>query len=1272
MFKKRLISVLLAATMFLTAIPFVAITSFASSGVCGLGGIIAPPSANHNFGVINGNMLENNGRPSLNINVLNLINDTCIKANEVYGIEAVTFGEDSNRQVYINVNDVVSPMFHGSSTIDVTRINAIMSNGNIAPRTPQNTLTYMNMYGGSPKVANNITTLASFVTSSNPSRFDVKIRSNQTSSSSAFCVASVNLLSANGDILGTSTYSTQSHDGKWSAFVPNCECGGEDDIDDKEYIFGGTIAPPIDAGNAGIRVINGNALAGTSGNDATRRVLNIDMLNLIDGTEIKANEIYGIEATTFGDKGNRQVYIDVKTSGNTWVASPQFHGSSTVASDTIQAIMVDENGHKSYPVAGIPDSGRMEINKLVYMNQYGGNPKVASNTVDLVPFVTSESPNQFDVRIRANNDGGIGHCITSFSLLDAEGEVLGTSTYSTQDDVGEWSEFVPISEMIPMELFNSDGTMESVMVSPIYNNTSQFSTFSTDEDDEFEMLKMVNVCNNIGADNHNCFVGCYEFQDRNEQDDPSGKYVMTIMGDGFTADGGEQDKFITAAANVGFGILTEPPFTLFADKIDIYAIKVVSDVSSIEELSHNTYFGSDYFSGYHSNVIVPTKNVGYIVRTYTPDSSASMVIINSNIYSRGVCLGSVSAVTFNNQSSQSNIILHELGHSIGDLSDEYAAENIQYAANVSQYDGSNRWHSFENIFGGGVYSIYGTDPNAELKYGEWVRPYRNCKMSNSDSRFCYVCRAALTERFARIFKEPFYGRSEETSMTIPLKTDNDITVTRILDYAFYGCDELYDVAMPNTVKSIGSFAFLGTKSLTSIIIPESVEFIDYSAFINSSVTVIRGTPGSYAQTFAEYIDGLTFIPLIINIKDESFAWDETEINNLFNKELTSDDIQELRYMLKLQSLNLSMNQIEYITSLEYLTELQVLNLSNNNIEFFRGLRFLNKLKELNVSSNPVGDFLFRNYLPLNEFPNLEKLNISNINISNISKLTDTPNLTWLDISGNDITDISPLANLTDLQTLNLSDNQITDLTPLEGLTNLTSLDLTGNPLIPSQVKALQDIYNALGMNCDIRFERPTMFVIGGKVCYTNSDTLNLRDLQLTDEDIKVLVYFENLIQLDLSGNSITDISPLSELKGLMYLSLDDNQITDITPLSEMAGLRQLTMKNNEVISISPLSGLTELDVLYLRNNQIGDITDLWGLNIRLLDLGQNQINDLTSLTGMMSLYTLWLDNNLISDITSLYYVGGLRALSLRNNPLTWEQVNHLQSNLPLGSGFIDF
>jgi hypothetical protein len=90
-------------------------------------------------------------------------------------------------------------------------------------------------------------------------------------------------------------------------------------------------------------------------------------------------------------------------------------------------------------------------------------------------------------------------------------------------------------------------------------------------------------------------------------------------------------------------------------------------------------------------------------------------------------------------------------------------------------------------------------------------------------------------KFENYFSNPLCGYSsfhrnlyindmEITNLIIPNN------VTKIGDYAFFGCYGLTSVTIPNSVTSIGSYVFSGCRSLTSVTIPNSVTDIGESAF----------------------------------------------------------------------------------------------------------------------------------------------------------------------------------------------------------------------------------------------------------------------------------------------------------------------------------------------------------------------------------------------------------------------------------------------------------
>ncbi|MBT9683092.1 leucine-rich repeat domain-containing protein [Pseudoflavonifractor sp. MCC625] len=96
-------------------------------------------------------------------------------------------------------------------------------------------------------------------------------------------------------------------------------------------------------------------------------------------------------------------------------------------------------------------------------------------------------------------------------------------------------------------------------------------------------------------------------------------------------------------------------------------------------------------------------------------------------------------------------------------------------------------------------------------------------------------------------------------------------------------------------------------------------------------------------------------------------------------------------------------------------------------------------------------------------------------------------------------------------------------------------------------------------------EDDALFDLKG-LCSDNLDYLEQDPVSLNPShgihSLEGMQYAVNLKSLDLSENSITDLSPLAGLENLTYLELDRNNITDLAPLSGLTGLEHLNLYNN--------------------------------------------------------------------------------------------------------------
>ena len=122
--------------------------------------------------------------------------------------------------------------------------------------------------------------------------------------------------------------------------------------------------------------------------------------------------------------------------------------------------------------------------------------------------------------------------------------------------------------------------------------------------------------------------------------------------------------------------------------------------------------------------------------------------------------------------------------------------------------------------------------------GKIVTPYDSSAFGATILSNTYIDGVGAIEFDAPITtigEDAFYGCESLTSVTIP------DSVTTIGDYAFYYCRSLTSVTIPDSVTTIGAAAFRSCSSLTSVTIPDSVTTIGERAFYDcSSLQEFRG------------------------------------------------------------------------------------------------------------------------------------------------------------------------------------------------------------------------------------------------------------------------------------------------------------------------------------------------------------------------------------------------------------------------------------------------
>ena len=143
--------------------------------------------------------------------------------------------------------------------------------------------------------------------------------------------------------------------------------------------------------------------------------------------------------------------------------------------------------------------------------------------------------------------------------------------------------------------------------------------------------------------------------------------------------------------------------------------------------------------------------------------------------------------------------------------------------------------------------------------------------------------------------------------------------------------------------------------------------------------------------------------------------------------------------------------------------------------------------------------------------------------------------------------------------------------------------------------------------------------------------------------------------LDPSFTGITSLKAgdFNGLTALTYLNLSGNSIGNISVLGNLTTLTTLYLAGTSISDISALENLTALKTLYLTSNSISDISTLQNLTaLTELSLDENSVSDISVLKNLTALTTLILGKNSISDISALENLTALEDLYLAGNPIS--------------------
>jgi hypothetical protein len=229
------------------------------------------------------------------------------------------------------------------------------------------------------------------------------------------------------------------------------------------------------------------------------------------------------------------------------------------------------------------------------------------------------------------------------------------------------------------------------------------------------------------------------------------RFDMVIVGDGYTAS--QMSVLRQHAQSKWAEIAGTAPWNRYASSINVWLVNVISNQSGVDNdpslgISRDTALDMYFWCGNIERLLCMSEAKAQQFAAQAPGVDAIVAVANSTKYG-GAGYPSLATVSGGNAHS-GRIAIHELGHSVGGLADEYWSAGTVYTGgeprepNVTRDPSGSKWAQYlgQSTPDGGVIGSY--QGGHQYEFGIY-RPSQDSLMRNIEKPFNLVGLAVMEQ-----------------------------------------------------------------------------------------------------------------------------------------------------------------------------------------------------------------------------------------------------------------------------------------------------------------------------------------------------------------------------------------------------------------------------------------------------------------------------------------------------------------------------------------------